>query len=101
MRGRYFQSFKFQQKKIIGIIKNFHTTFTFEEGFIERGGVDTVVGALIRQQKINCYHEPIGVEPNYRFELGSRDELHALVGIDQHTILKKVALMCNAFKVAS
>ena len=91
----------FNTEKLSAIIKNFHTAFTLEEGFVERGGLDAVISALIRQQKIDCYHEPIGVEPNYRFELGSRDELHALVGIDRQTVLKKVELMCNAFKVAS
>ena len=91
----------FDREKLSAIIRNFHTTFTLEEGFIERGGVDAVVGALIRQQKINCHHEPIGVEPDYRFELGSRDELHALVGIDRNTVTKKVEHMCNALKVAS
>ena len=91
----------FNRQKLSAIIKNFHTAFTLEEGFVERGGLDAVISALIRQQKIDCYHEPIGVEPNYRFELGSRDELHALVGIDRHTVLTKVELMCNALKVAS
>lgn len=91
----------FNKRKLSEIIKNFHSTFTLEEGFIERGGLDAVIGALIRQQKIDCYHEPIGVEPNYRFELGSRDELHALVGIDRQTVLEKVERMFSAFKVAS
>ena len=74
------------------LLKTFTQLFTLEEGFVERGGVDAVIGALIRKQKINCYHEPIGVEPNYRFELGSRDELHALVGIDKKLLLEKVEL---------
>ena len=91
----------FNKKRLSAIIRNFHSTLTLEEGFVERGGLDAVIGALIRQQKIDCYHEPIGVEPNYRFELGSRDELHALVGIDKQTVMKKVEHMCNSFKVAS
>ena len=91
----------FNRKKLATIIKNFHSTFTLEEGFVERGGVDAVIGALIREQKINCQHEPIGVEPNYRFELGSRDELHAMVGIGKNTIIEKVERMCHTFKAAS
>lgn len=91
----------FNLKKLSAIIKNFPNIFTLEEGFVERGGVDAVIGALIRKQNINCHHEPIGVKPDYRFELGSRDELHALVGIDRQTVIEKVARMCDAFKEAS
>ncbi len=91
----------FNRKKLSTIIKNFRSIFTLEEGFVERGGVDAIIGALIREEKINCQHEPIGVEPNYRFELGSRDELHAMVGIGKKTIIEKVERMCLALKVAS
>ena len=91
----------FNSKNYQQLLKTFIQLLLLEEGFVERGGLDAVISALIRQQKIDCYHEPIGVEPNYRFELGSRDELHALVGIDRQTVIKKVELLCNAFKVAS
>ena len=89
------------KNKLSEIIKKFHTILTLEEGFVERGGVDAVIGAMIRKQKINCHYEPIGVEPNYRFELGDRDELHALVGIDRQTVIEKVESMIDAYKAAS
>ena len=91
----------FNRNKLSAIMRDFPNIFSLEEGFVERGGVDAIISALIRKQNINCYHEPIGVEPDYRFELGSRDELHALVGIDRQTIIQKVERMCNAFKAAS
>ena len=52
-----------------------------EEGFSGRGGMDALLfdAAVRNQLKTSILN--IGVEPGYRFELGTRDELHEQVGI--------------------
>ena len=90
----------FNQTKLTSIIRKFSNLFSAEEGFIERGGLDAIVGALVRKHNINCNFEPIGVEANYHFELGDRGELHSLVGIDRHTIISKIEHMCGPLKEA-
>jgi transketolase len=90
----------FDRIKLSSLIKNFRYMFTAEEGFVERGGLDAVIAALIRQKNLNCNFEPIGVAPNYRFELGNRNELHRLVGIDKHTVCSKIKKAYDMFKVA-
>lgn len=62
---------------------------SLEEGFSGRGGMDALLfdflGQRARQPLLN-----IGVTGGYRFELGSRGELHELAGIGPQAVLEKI-----------
>lgn len=61
---------------------------TLEEGFQGRGGLDALVlGLLAKEARRPVLN--IGVGGGYRFELGSRRELHELVGIGPEVVLAK------------
>jgi transketolase len=68
-------------ERFISIISKYKGLVTMEEGFSGRGGMDAVLfdAAVRNQLKTSILN--IGVEPGYRFELGTRDELHEQVGI--------------------
>jgi len=54
---------------------------TLEEGFRGRGGLDAMMFDLHARQRPGARMLNIGVEGDYRFELGTRDQLHEQVGI--------------------
>jgi len=79
------------------MLSNFEVIFTAEEGFLDRGGLDSYVRMLLNESN----NKPIpsvfgiGVEPTYRFEIGDRDYLHELSGISVSAITKKVSSKVN------
>lgn len=63
---------------------------TMEEGFRGRGGLDAMMFEFIARNEMNLRMLNIGVEGAYRFELGSRSELHEEVGIGVEVVTKNV-----------
>jgi transketolase len=54
---------------------------SLEEGFRGRGGMDSMLFEFVARRGMSTKLLNIGVEGGYRFELGSRAELHEQVGI--------------------
>jgi len=63
---------------------------TLEEGFRGRGGIDAMMFELIARNNMTTRIHNVGVEGAYRFEIGSREELHEQVGIGQGVVLASV-----------
>lgn len=63
---------------------------TLEEGFRGRGGIDAMLFEFIARRGLTTRMLNIGVEGAYRFELGSRKELHEQVGIGYESVLRNV-----------
>lgn len=63
---------------------------TLEEGYEGRGGLDALIATFIRENKLPAKMLGIGVTGAYRFELGSRDELHKNVGLDAETLMRRI-----------
>ena len=80
----------FDQHKLLEIISGQPAVFSLEEGFAHRGGVDALIGELIKTSGIATAFEGIGVRPGYSFELGTRQDLHELVGIGQNAVTQRV-----------
>ncbi len=60
---------------------------TMEEGLINNGGLDSLVSKVIRDNGLMCRMYPVGFNDRYVFELGSRDHLHAINGIDEQAVI--------------
>jgi transketolase len=71
----------FDVAKLIEVIKPYQGIVTLEEGFRGRGGLDAKLFELLSRNHLTQQILNIGVEGGYRFELGSREELHEQVGI--------------------
>jgi transketolase len=69
---------------------------TMEEAFINNGGLDSLVTKVIREHELDCRQYPIGFEDRYVFELGSRDYLHAINGMDEAAVI----VLIDRLKVA-
>ncbi len=64
---------------------------TMEEGFRGRGGIDALFFEYQSRRGTPLPHLAIGVEGGYRFELGTRSELHEQVGIGEVGVTAAVA----------
>ncbi|MDP3705851.1 MAG: transketolase C-terminal domain-containing protein [Legionellaceae bacterium] len=80
----------FDAKSLQTVLQGFPSIVTLEEGFRGRGGLDAMMFDWLAQRNMNIRLLNIGVEGSYRFELGSRTELHEQVGIGVHVVTQKV-----------
>jgi transketolase len=70
---------------------------SLEEGFRGRGGIDAMLFEFIARRGLSARMLNIGVEGAYRFELGSRAELHEQVGIGPEFVLRNVMKFMQSF----
>jgi transketolase len=70
---------------------------TMEEGFRGKGGLDSMLFDFINQHGMNLRMKNVGVENAYRFELGSRSELHEQVGVGVEVVTRTVVQFNESF----
>jgi transketolase len=71
-------------------LHKYKSIVTLEEGFKGRGGLDSMMFDWISANKLTTKLLNIGVEGSYKFELGSRLELHEQVGIGVNVATQKI-----------
>ena len=59
------------------------TVVTLEEGFIGAGGLDAAVRRCLDERGLLKPFRALGFRDGYRFEIGSREYLHALAGLGE------------------
>ena len=89
----------FDVDAMVLLLKNYKGLVTMEEGFRGRGGVDSMMFELIARRNLNLPLLNLGVEGGYRFELGSREELHEQVGIGRQYVIKTVANFIQSLSI--
>jgi transketolase len=87
---------RFSAKRIEQKIAPYEAVVTMEEGFRGRGGVDSMFFEFFSRRGINKKLLNLGVEGGYRFELGSREELHEMVGIGPIFAFNSVKELANS-----
>jgi len=80
----------FDADKLEEVISSYDGIVSMEEGFRGRGGVDSMLFEFVSRRNLNLKILNIGVQGGYRFELGSREELHEQVGIGQNYVYENV-----------
>lgn len=80
----------FAVDKFQATISSYTGIVTLEEGFRGRGGVDAMLFEFIARRDLDLRMLNIGVEGAYRFDLGSRTELHERVGIGPEVVFHNV-----------
>lgn len=71
-------------------IKNYKHVITIEEGFINKAGLDSLVANIVSSNGPDITMHRIGFGDAYIFDIGSRDYLHGLNGMDQKGIVKTI-----------
>lgn len=77
------------------IISGYKNIVSLEEGFSGRGGIDSMLFNLIANSALDVSLLNLGVEGDYRFELGLRNQLHEDVGIGPDIAQKKILNFLN------
>ena len=80
----------FDQDRFLSAIAPYSGIVTLEEGFRGRGGLDSMMFDFMGRHDKKRPMLNIGVEGTYRFELGTRAELHELVGIGENAVNQRV-----------
>lgn len=86
----------FAADRLQAVLSPYTGVVTLEEGFRGRGGVDAMFFEFIARRGLDLRMLNIGVEGAYRFELGSRAELHEQVGIGPESVLRSVTLFIQS-----
>jgi transketolase len=80
----------FNSSALVSEIKNYSNLVSLEEGFKGRGGLDAMLFNWVATNNLSLRYLNIGVEGGYKFELGSREELHEQVGIGAEIATQKI-----------
>lgn len=81
---------RFSADQLEAALVPYASIVTMEEGFRGRGGVDSMMFEFIARRGMKTCMLNIGVEGGYRFELGTRNELHEQVGIGTRAVSRSV-----------
>ncbi|MGE0920240.1 transketolase family protein [Trichlorobacter lovleyi] len=68
-------------------LRPYNRVISMEEGFINNGGLDSLVAKVIREHELPCRQESVGFNDRYVFDLGSRDHLHGINGMDEAAVI--------------
>lgn len=80
----------FDHNVLQGLLRTYSHIVSLEEGFRGRGGLDALLFDWLAQYHPSANMLNIGVEGGYRFELGTRMELHEQVGIGVTVVTQKI-----------
>ncbi|OMG56840.1 transketolase [Azonexus hydrophilus] len=80
----------FDQQRLAETLAAYAGVVSLEEGFRGRGGLDAMLFDFCAGRRLPPRLLNIGVEGGYRFELGSRSELHEQVSIGENAVTERV-----------
>jgi transketolase len=78
------------EQQFLDAISGYQHIVTVEEGFAGKGGLDSLAASILNSRQSRQSLTGMGFGDAYVFEMGSRDSLHALSGIDEQGIAEKV-----------
>lgn len=81
---------RFDLSSLLSSLSQYEFMISLEEGFRGRGGLDSMLFDLFARHGLKNHYLNLGVEGGYRFELGSRQELHEQVGIGPIIVAGKI-----------
>jgi len=81
----------FAKDALQALLSGYDGVVTLEEGFRGRGGMDSMLFEFIARRGLRLRMLNLGVDGVYRFELGSRRELHELAGIGPDVVFREVS----------
>jgi transketolase len=79
------------ERPLLESLEGYRSVVTAEEGFINRGGLDSYVSRIVMDNGSQTKVTSLGVDDRYLFELGGRERLHRICGIDEDGIVGAVS----------
>lgn len=71
-------------------LERYQAVITLEEGFIDNGGLDSLVLRSVNRMGAAIKFRNMGFQQSYVFDIGSRDYLHRLNKLDEGSIIRSV-----------
>lgn len=78
------------ENKLFDAMKNYDYVITLEEGFINNGGLDSLISKIISDNQADIKLKRMGINDRYAFDLGDRNYLHELNNLNEESIIKMV-----------
>ena len=76
------------EKSFLQVLKQSKTVITLEEAFIGKGGLDSLVLALINDAQADIDIRRFGFKDEYVFKFGNRDFLYGQSGFNKESVLE-------------
>ncbi len=84
------------EEQFFKLLKKYRSVITIEEAFIEKGGLDSLISGILSKRNSSVRLRRKGFGDSYVFEMGSRDHLHKLNGLDDESIIKDIREMLKS-----
>ena len=82
----------FNEEKLLKILSVYRHIVTMEEAFINKGSLDSIIEHLCFSNRLFVGMTKFGFDDKYVFEVGNREHLHKVNGLDQDSIVNKIKL---------
>ncbi len=76
------------EKSLLEVLKQYKTVITLEEAFIGKGGLDSLVLALVNDCQADIQVKRFGFKDEYVFKFGNRDFLYGQSGFNKESVLE-------------
>lgn len=74
-------------------LKSYKYIITLEEALINNGGLDSLISNIILSRMDNIKIYKYGIKDKFVFDIGSREYLHKLNGIDMDSIIRQIIVI--------
>ena len=91
----------FDREALASLLKEHSVLISLEEGFRGRGGLDALLYEILSEYNIPMRYLNLGIDNKYRFELGSRQELHETIGLDPVSIGETIIKFASGHRFSS
>lgn len=85
----------FSKEMLIDKLKRYRHIVTMEESFLNKGSLDSIIANLIVDNRLNIGLTRIGFKDKYVFDVGNREHLYNVNGLDQANIINKIMTAIN------
>lgn len=79
---------EFNQENLCEVLNKYSHIITLEEGFINKGGLDSLIQTFIRKNGLKLPMVALGIQDSYNFQIGGREHLHAINKLSEEHILE-------------
>lgn len=76
-------------------LKKYKQIITIEEGFINNGGLDSLISKILNENQSDIKFKNLGFDSKHVFEVGDRNYLHRLKKLDEGSIIRTIKELMN------
>ena len=85
----------FNEQLLVKIFRRYKHIVTMEEAFLNKGGLDTIVAGACFSNRVYIGMTKLGFGDRYIFDVGNREHLYRINGLDLINMIKKIKTDLN------